>query len=155
MSQHIRSSFLVLTLLLVFIGTSLAQQDYTGQLKIFIVEPTSRWSDAYGFSYGFGFLDFGMETMVDVKESGAWEQTSTWVANAAGFEGVTESNIASIAVLTDDTAITEDAYPPYGFFFDAYYVDAAVMTTPGQASVHQPTGGFTHTVFIEQGGTSG
>ena len=135
--------------------TSSAQEDYSGTLRLFVVEPTSRWHDSFLADYEYGFLDFAAVRQVDVKELDAWQTTVQWNANQAGFEGVTEDNIAVIAVLYADTSVVSDAFPPYGYFYDAYYVDRATLAVPGGFGIDNPTGGFSHTVFIEQGATSG
>jgi len=144
----------LLTLLLLCSHLSIAS-DYTGNFKVFMVEPTSRWSDQYGMDYGYGFLDFGLEQDFEVKEYGAWEYTQPWSANAAGFEGVTEGNLAAIGVVFDDSSVTQDAFPPWGYWFNAHFVDASLIAYPGMPASISPGGGYTHTVFIEQGATTG
>lgn len=153
MSSKISVVALLLVLAIPVIAT--AQEDYYGSVRVFVVEPTSRWHDSYGVDYEFGFLDFALEQQFDVKQLGSWQATAQWTANQAGFEGVTEDNVAVIVVINADEAVTTDAFPPYGYFFDAYYVDRATMVLPGAYGLDNPTGGFTHTVFIEQGATSG
>ncbi|MFQ5452676.1 MAG: hypothetical protein ACE5D6_00630 [Candidatus Zixiibacteriota bacterium] len=125
--------------------------NYNGIVRVFLVEPTSRWQDANGVNFNFGFLDFPLITGVSIADKETWGETVTWDAAAAGYGDITINNIMAIVVVSDAEAHPSDAYPPYGFYYDAYYVDATVSATPGVPGQIAVTPGFTHTVFIEEG----
>ncbi|MFQ5454274.1 MAG: hypothetical protein ACE5D6_08825 [Candidatus Zixiibacteriota bacterium] len=124
---------------------------YTGKVRIYIVEPTSRWQDSWGNDYEHALLDFALVVDVNIGDLSSWYQTVTWDGTAAGFGDITESNIMAIAVAFNSTSYVEDAYPPYGYWFNAYYVDAAAEATPGVPGQNETATGFTHSVFLEEG----
>lgn len=129
--------------------------DYTGTVRVFMVEPTSRWADGNGDAYGFGFLDFALEEAIDLKDYDVWEQTVVFNASLAGFEDVSVSNIMAQAVVFNSEAVETDAFPGYSYMFDAYYTDAVAVATPGTVGLNSEEGGYTHTVWVEQSGSGG
>jgi len=129
--------------------------DYTGTVRIFMVEPTSRWADGNGDPYGFGFLDFALEENIDLKDYDAWEQTVSFNPSTAGFEDVTEDNIMAMVVVFNSDSVQTDAFPGYEYYFWAYYTDAAAAATPGEIALNSSDGGFSHTVWVEQSGSGG
>ncbi len=129
--------------------------DFLGTVRVFVVEPTSRWSDCDGYDFGFGFLDFAVEEPLDLKELGAWEFSTQWDANLAGFENVTADNVVVIAVVYNSDSVLADALPPYGYYFYIHNVETAALALPGGFGIDQSEGGFTHTVFVELGVNTG
>lgn len=124
---------------------------FTGSIKVYIVEPTSRWTDADGYAYDYGFLDWGFKGTLDIPENGTWEETFTWDAGIHNASPITENNIMAIAVVFNDNPIFSDAYPPNGYYFNAYYNEAAAGATPGNPGMNYSDANFTHTIFIEEG----
>ena len=129
------------------------EDDYLANVRVFMVEPTSRWTDGLGNPYGFGFLDFALDSEVEIKEYDTWQQTTSWSAIAAGFSGTTPSNMMAIAVVFNHDSSLTDAFPGYGYWFWAHYVDATAAATTTQPGDNTPVSGFTHTEFIEQAGS--
>ncbi|MBD3404096.1 PKD domain-containing protein [candidate division GN15 bacterium] len=125
--------------------------DYTGTIRVYIVEPESRWWDVQGIHYDFGFLDFGLVEAIMVPENGVWQSNFEWNATTAGWSGVTQDNIQATVALFNSSGYTADAYPGYGYWFTAHDADAAAAATPGTVGWNETAPGFTHTVFIEQG----
>lgn len=123
---------------------------YEGTLRVYIVEPDSRWNDRNGFPYRYGFLDWAIVTDVTV-DSDPVVETASWDASANGFNGVTSDNIMVIAVLFNAAGETIDAVPPSGRFFTAHQVDAAAAALPGTSGSNSTGDGYTHTVFLEEG----
>jgi hypothetical protein len=132
-----------------------ANAAYEGGVTVYVVEKTSRWTDGNGVHYGFGFLDFGAIEAISIDNKDRWSGDFTWNPSAAGYGDVTSGNIMVIAVVTTDTAVMTDAAPPEGYWFNAYYVDAAAAATPGKPGENETAAGFTHTVFIEEGTETG
>lgn len=124
---------------------------YTGTLRVFVVEPTSRWNDRNGDSYQFGFLDYAMVVDIVLQDTSTWTQTVTWDATDHGYGNISEDNIMAVAALFNSTGEEKDAWPPYGYWFTAYPVDAAAAATPGNPGADEATGGYTHTVLVEEG----
>lgn len=125
--------------------------EYTGTIRIYIVEQTSRWGDSQGQKYHFGFLDWGLVEAITVPDNGVWRRDVEWNATAAGWSGVTDTNIQATVALFNSAGYTADAYPGYGYWFTAHNADATAAAEPGAIGRNLASGGFTHTVFVEQG----
>lgn len=132
----------------------LVADDYAGTIRVFIVEPVSRWADGNGDAYGYGLLDFALQLEVDIKDYEAWEQTVVFNPGLSGFT-VSPSNIMAQAVLFNGDFVETDAFPPYGYLFNAHHTDAAAQVRPGQISSNSTALGFTHTAWVEQSGSGG
>ncbi|RKX24505.1 MAG: hypothetical protein DRP45_08045 [Candidatus Zixiibacteriota bacterium] len=130
---------------------SSGRDDHSGNLVVYMVEPYSRWVDAEGTNFGFGFLNFAMDQLLTIPYGTVWEHTMHWDAAAVGYGSVQDTNIMAIAVMFDTLPHQTDAFPPYEQWFNAYYVDAAAAATPGQPGQNETAPGFTHTVFVEEG----
>jgi len=137
-----------------------AKVNYGGTLRVFVVEPTSRWQDSEYKKYDFGFLSFAIEQPISVPYGETVNYQATWNGNdftyAAGppaltFGDVTEGNIMVMAVVYNDDPVTAYSNPPTGAPFLAYYVDAAASATPGHTGYNTTTPTSTHTMFIEEG----
>ena len=72
---------------------------YEGTLKIYIVEPTSRWNDNDGEPYHFGFLDFAFNDALNIPLGDTFVEEITWDAYSAGFTDVRENNLMAIAAV--------------------------------------------------------
>lgn len=128
-----------------------ARADYGGTLRVFVVEPTSRWWDAEGKNFEFGFLSFAAEEPFALPYGEKADIQAIWDGNAVGFGDVTEDNIMVIAVVYNDDPVTAYSDPPSGSPFSAFYVDAAAAARPGETGYNQVTPISTHTLFIEEG----
>ncbi len=127
-----------------------ATASFEGTLRVYVVEPESRWLDRYGGAYAYGFLDFAMISDLSLSDS-IWQGTSTWSAATAGFSGVTQNNSMVIAVLFSNIGEQRDAAPPLEVYYTSYPVQAAAAATPGNPGSNLVSEGYTHTVFIEEG----
>ena len=125
--------------------------DYQGTVRVYVVEPISRWSDANDDPYEYGFLDFAIETDIDIGSSTPWQQTIVWDANTVNLGPVTESNIMAMAAVFNANGETRDAVPEYGYWFTAYPVDASAAAYPGIPGQNSASGGYTHTVYRLRG----
>ena len=135
-------------------------QTFTGHLRVFVVEPTSRWRDQSNRTFNFAQLDLAVDQSISIPYQDSYTLNTSWdgstvVYNDANdnFGDVTEDNIMVIAAVYD--SIPQDAYsnPPSGDYFVAYYCVASAGATPGNPGSNQITGNFTHTVFVEEGAT--
>ncbi|MFH1686666.1 MAG: hypothetical protein ABIE70_03995 [bacterium] len=141
--------------LLISAGDAQAQADYYGTVRVFITEPVSRFADGLGNPYEFGFLDFALVEEIEVKEYDYYEATADWNAISAGFSSVVPTNIQAVAVVFNAEFEVRDAFPGYGYWFNAHFVDAAAPALIGVPGDNTPHGGLTHTVFLESAGSSG
>ncbi len=142
-------------LILALVFSTASSTDFDGSVRIFVNEPESRWTDGLGETYDFGFLDFALTEEIEVKQHDLWQQELTWNAVAAGFGGTSPDNLQIQAVVFRGDSVPTDGFPPYGHWFDAYYVDAACAASSGQPGSSSSAGGFTHLVFLELAGSSG
>ena len=118
---------------------------YNGYLRIYIVEPTSRWNMYDGRPYHNGFLDFAYDDTISLEYMKPIENSITWKGN------VSEDNVFVIAAVFNPLANIAYAYPPSSKPFEAYYVDASAKTYPNQIGHNTRNDDITHTVFIEEG----
>ncbi|VVB61451.1 Uncharacterised protein [uncultured archaeon] len=123
---------------------------YTGRLRVYVVEPISRWNNYAGNPYHYGFLDFAMNEQLSLEYLGTYSKQVTWNAQEAGFSNVTENNIMVVAAVFSPFVNTSYANPPKKNEFVAHYIDAAAGATPGHPGSNSVKGNFTHTVFIEE-----
>ncbi|MBD3256877.1 hypothetical protein GF377_00495 [candidate division GN15 bacterium] len=124
---------------------------YGGTVRAYVVEPDSRWTDALGTPYSFGFLDFAIIQGITVADGSSWTHQVTWNGQPQGFGDLQPDNVVVIVAVFNDDPQVGDALPPFGFFFDAYYVDAATSAAPGELAHDDASAPNTHTVFIEEG----
>ncbi len=134
-------------------GTDKAE--YTGTIRVYVVEPFSRWQDATAVNYHFGFLDFALVEPISVSSDETWHQTVVFDANLAGYPDIQEDNIMATAVVFNSESVVQDAFPPNGNMFNAYYVDAGAAASPGNPGQNEVYGDYTHTVFIEEASETG
>ncbi len=124
---------------------------YVGHIRVYIVEPTSRWYDSDFYPYGNGFLEFAIDEPITIPFNGSFDKTVIWKGAAGGYGDVTEGNLKAIAVVTNDVPHTGYSDPPSGSPYTAYYVDAAAGATPGNTGYDSEDGGFSHTAFVDEG----
>ena len=119
---------------------------YKGHLRVYVVEIISRWDDYSGEPYHFGFIDFAYDDTLSIDYLDTYTDSMTWTGD------VEENNIMVMAAVFNSKTHLGYAYPPTTSNpFEAFYVDAAAGTTPGNIDYNTNTENFTHTVFIEEG----
>jgi hypothetical protein len=131
-------------------STAMSSLPYQGMLRVYIVEPESRWNNYDGDPYHFGFLDFAYNNAVSIDYLDTYETTLEWRASEAGFSDVQEDNIMVIAALFDPEIHKAYAYPPFNNPFEAHYVDATAGATPGNTDSNIRNEEFSHTTLIEE-----
>jgi hypothetical protein len=132
------------------LAPSNGEASYSGTVRVFLVEPESRWYDHQTYKYSNGFLDFPLVSNVSLGDGEAVYLTNTWDATAAGFSPISEYNIMGIAVVFRSQTVLTDADPPSGYYFQARYADAAAAATPYEIGHNEATPPYTHPVFIEE-----
>lgn len=125
---------------------------YNGRVALYVAEEISRWTMDNNQDFHRATLGIPLDIHVSINDSEIWEREVVWDASAAGYPGITEENIFTVAAIYNDDESTEmDAYPGYGYYFDAHPCDAAAeafVDLPGRNARDWP--GFTHTVLIEK-----
>lgn len=128
-----------------------AKVNYDGRLRVFVVEPTSRWSDYDYKKYHYGFLSFAVDTPVSIPYLETANIQKVWDGNNYNFGNITEDNIMVIAVLYNKDSVIAYSDPPSAAPYYSHYVDAAAAATPGHTGADTSTANSTHTTFIEEG----
>lgn len=131
--------------------TKLTDRPYDGYLRVYVVEPVSRFNNYDGDPYHFGFLDFAIDEQLSIDYLDTYTKQVTWNAQQAGYSNVEESNIMVIVAVFNPESEKRYAYPPSTNPFDAYYVDAAAAAIPGETGYNFKNETFSHTVFCEEG----
>ncbi|HDN51503.1 MAG TPA: hypothetical protein ENG06_07015 [Thermoplasmatales archaeon] len=104
--------------------------EYDGILKVYMVEPTSRWNNDAGEPYHFGFLGYAVNEAVTLAAGEQVENTVVWNASHHGYE-IHRDNIMAIAVVFDSAGNTSYSDPPDNNHpFVAHYVDACTAGKP-------------------------
>ena len=109
------------------------ENTYHGHLRVYIVEPVSRWNDHDGNPYHFGFLDYAINEDVEIENTLAKEVV--WNGSVAGYSDITRDNIMVIAALFGSESHSAYSDPPSNTHpFDAHYVDGVAAATPPEDS---------------------
>ena len=146
-----KSVFLKFSLIfLILISSVYANDPYIGSLKIYMVEPESRYYDDSSHAYENGFLGYATYIDINVEYGTTWESVFNWDSQNAGFDYVTEDNIRAISVLFEDEYFLGDANPPNSYWFIGYRTEATAGAAPGNYGQNKRDGSFTHTVFLEE-----
>lgn len=96
-------------------------EEYDGHLRVYIVEPESRWNDASSNPYHFGALAIPIDKSLAVPQGqpcplgDTYTFTKTWFGALNGFGDITEDNIMVIAAVFDgetDYAVQTAAAEP-------------------------------------------
>ncbi|MCK5127108.1 MAG: hypothetical protein KAR42_12715 [candidate division Zixibacteria bacterium] len=135
--------------------SNLKVPNFTGTIRVYIVEPTSRYFDYNFTAYENGFLDFAINQSISIPYQDSITLTQVWNGSSAGFGDITETNIGAVAVVFNDEGVTNYSDPPTARPFTAYYTDACAMALAGETVSDNATGAYTHTVFIEEGTAHG
>lgn len=112
---------------------------YTGHLRGYIVEPVSRWKDAQGNRYDFGFLDWAYDDDIDLSAFETLNLSTVWDGNDHGYGNIGRNNImVIIAVFNSEQHIGYSDPPENLHEFDAYYVDETAAARPPYAPDETP-----------------
>lgn len=106
--------------------------EYDGHIRVYIVEPHSRWNDYSGDPYHFGFIGWAFNEPITLAYGESFEGTSTWDGSEHGYDDITPDNIMVIAAVFNGEAHQGYSDPPGGNPFDAYYVDQAMASIPSE-----------------------
>jgi hypothetical protein len=124
---------------------------YQGNLRIYVVEPDSRWEHEDGVAWHNAFLGFAYDTCLALAYQQTFDRSLTWTPPPS-LNPIDQSNIKVIAVIYN----TMQGYPadsdPYSEdgIFTAYYADATAAAVPGETGYNQTTASSSHTVFLEE-----
>lgn len=126
--------------------------DYEGTLRVFVVEPSGRWTLYQGYKSAYTFLDFAL--VEELVLSTSYTDTVVWDGTPYGYGDITENNIMVIAAMFNAESHLNYSNPPSGNPFYAHYVDACAAARPGLPGSNLVNEDFTHTVLVEDGATT-
>ena len=124
---------------------------YQGFLKIYVVEPESRWDNYDNEPYHYGFLNFAFNDTVSIDYLDTFSETIIWNGNDFGYGDIQEDNIMVIATIFNPEIQKAYAEPPTRSAFETHYVDATAGAKPGDTVSNVVNENFTHSVFVEEG----
>ena len=126
---------------------------YEGRLRVYIVQPLSRWKNHDGELYHFSFVAFPFITQprflcskFDEDISIGYLDTYSKTVNWKGF--VRENNVMVVAGVYDARSELKDSYNNEHPFY-AHYLDAAAGARPGETRFNTVNNNFTHSVIVE------
>jgi hypothetical protein len=123
---------------------------YDGTLRVYVVEPESRWDDYDGNPYHFAVLDIALEETLSIEFMDTYNTQLNWKGSDYGYDNIQEDNIMVIAAVFNPESNKRYANPPTKNPFNAFYVDATAGARPGNQGENIVTSNFTHTVFAEE-----
>ncbi len=122
---------------------------YQGYLRIYIVEPDSRYLDLLEKNYQFGFLGFAVNQAITVNDGQILSDTVIWNTGSLGL--ISQTNIKAIAVIFNSEGHPAYSQPANSTFpFTAHWADAAATSAPGVVGIDDHKEPYTHTVFLEE-----
>jgi len=93
----------------------------------------------------YGVLGYAIDVPLDMVPY----QEYTWIDTMYWYN-TKETNIKAIATIFNGEGHAAYSVPPSGSPFTAHYADAVVGALPGETNDNSaPTGGFTHTMLLE------
>ena len=120
-------------------------------VRVFVVEPVSRYDDNVNFDFQFGLLDIALDQAVTLENENPYTNSFVWDGSAAGFGDITEGNVMVIAVVSTADSYTGYFDPPVNGPFDVHDVQATAAAYPGGTGTEDASGSYTHTVFLIEG----
>jgi len=132
-------------------STALDTYPYKGIVKVYIVEPESRWLNYDNEPYHYGFLDYAVNEEIELDYNEEHTINTIWNPATSDFSDVNENNLMVIAAVFDQNVVEKYAYPPFSNPFNAHLLDAAAGARPGETGANTVSENFTHTVLVEEG----
>nr|MBN2277973.1 hypothetical protein [candidate division Zixibacteria bacterium] len=129
-------------------ATTADSKGYAGRLRVYVVEPHSRWDDYNGNEYHFGFLGFAVNEEINLTGTEEYTKTASWTGT---FESDNIMIIAALFNISESHPGQSDTLGGSAWPFDAYYSDAAAAAKPDTQWFNVYNANFTHTVFAEEG----
>jgi len=110
---------------------SYEEEEYTGTLKVYLVEKISRWPNSFPlksgepYPYHYGFLDFVIDEETSVSAGGEITVSDKRKLTEFDIPDLYPEELVLIAVMFSKDSVKQYSSPPSGKEFDAHYADAA------------------------------
>ncbi len=105
---------------------------YSGVLRVYIVEITSRYFDYDGNHYPFGFLDYALDTDVDLSSDKIFSRSMTWSGSSVtdghgnDYSDITPENIVIYAtIMNAENTPFRERIPQSSMSFNLNLIDQA------------------------------
>ena len=116
------------------------EETYTGRLRVYLTEITSRWADYDGIPYSYGFLDYIINQEISIGAGDNEVFHKVRKISDFGFSNIDPENLKIFAVVFSSEKNQGYSDPPDNQeLFDAYYADA-VNDTDLVLGGNQPPG---------------
>jgi hypothetical protein len=129
-----------------------SRANYNCWLRVYIMEPVSRWKDYNNKPYENTLINFGLDTALSLAYQETYQTTRTWESPL--FIGDVSSDNIKVAagVFTQEPGGSGQSDTVGGtmYPFTIHTADAAAAATPGNPGYDTAYGGYTHTVLIEK-----
>ena len=124
---------------------------YEGYLRIYVVEPESRWDNFDGEPYHYGFLGYAFNQTISIDYQETYTNNIIWNGNQEGYSDVEEENIMVIAAIFNPEISKAYARPPTSGKFETHFTDAVAGVKPGEIKSNIVNENYTHSVLVEEG----
>jgi hypothetical protein len=109
---------------------------YKGNLKVYITEIKSQWSNWNGDPYHFAFLDYAIDENIEIQSNKNQTITKTWNPKNAGYPDTYKENLWVVATVFNQKSTKEYSDPPENKYqFNAYYADATTAVRVSEGSL--------------------
>jgi hypothetical protein len=104
-------------------------ETYTGRLKVYLTEKTSRWINTHETNQGktvpyhYGFIDFVIDEKVSIES-----KKNKTIIDERKLKDLSPEDITLIAVMFSSESVKKYSFPPDEGEFDAHYADATDAT---------------------------
>lgn len=124
---------------------------YEGYLRIYVVEPESRWDNFDGEPYHYGFLGYAFNETISIDYQDTYTNNINWNGNQEGYSDIEEENIMVIAAIFNPEISKAYARPPTSGKFETHFTDAVAGVKPGEIKSNIVNENYTHSVLVEEG----
>jgi len=133
---------------------------YTGTIRVYVTEKSSRWLDPDGRPFHNAFLTFALEEEISVNETDSlmwnleWDGHDYADADGVPYDDIEAGNIEVIAAVFNSDGYTGYSDPPSGNEFTVHEVDACAAAACGTTGYNLAYDLFTHSVIVEDCATT-
>lgn len=136
------------------------RETYAGTIRVYVAEIAGRWFHDDGLRFHNAFLAFALEEEFVLSESDSltwyaeWDGHDYFDAEGSPYDDIQEDNVKVFAAVFDGDGYPGYSDPPSNLEFTVHEIDACAGATPGKTGCNVAVGQFTHSVLVEDGGTT-
>jgi hypothetical protein len=122
----------------------IAANQFRGYMRLVVTEPVSRYGNDADERHLHGMLGVPLDMEITLNDHDTLRGDLVYNNTA-----MSSSNIEVIGAVYEYEVHTNYSDPPSGNPFQAHWVNAAAVATPGHPGMEAATPPYTHTVFVE------